>query len=124
LPLAKQVQLVSDYAKRAGAVLCNIEAPKFEDNEKTLDELIARINKTTAFLTTLKEEMVANDFETRLVPLPWMPGKGLTAQYYLDYYSRANFYFHFVTAYSILRHYGLEIGKADYMGMTGLKDLA
>jgi len=123
-PLAKQVQLVSDYAKRAGAVLCNVEAPKFEDNEASLTELIARIDKTVAFLATLSEDMVATDLDTRLVPIVWLPGKGLVATYYLEYYARSNFYFHFVTAYSILRHHGLEIGKGDYMGMPEFKDLA
>lgn len=123
-PLAKQVQLVSDFAKRSGAVLCNIEAPKFEDNEKSLTELIERVDKTIAFLSTLSEDMVAADLETRLVPIAWMPGKGLTAKYYLEVYALSNFYFHFVTAYSILRHYGLQIGKMDYMEMPEFKDLA
>ena len=67
--------------------------------------------------------MMKDDLETRLVPLVWMPGKGLTAQYFLEVYAHDNFYFHYTTAYSILRHYGLSIGKGDYMTGTEFKDL-
>lgn len=123
-PLVKQVQLASDYAKRLGATLCGVEAPKYEDNEKTFAELEARIDKTIEFLSTLKEDMVKNDLETRLVPLPWMPGKGLTAKYYVEIYGVSNFYFHYTTAYAILRNFGLPIGKGDYMGNLSFKDLA
>ena len=123
-PLVKQVQLVSDYAKRLGAVLCGIEAPKYEDNEKTFAELQARIDKTIAFLATLKEEMVKSDFETTIIPLPWMPGKGLTGKYYLEFYGISNFYFHYTTTYAILRNFGLQVGKGDYMGTFPFKDVA
>lgn len=122
-PLIKQVQLVSDYAKRSGAILCGVQNPSFEDNEKTLTELQQRIDKTLAFLATLTEAMEQKNLESQIIPLPWMPGKGLSGKYYIEVYGLSNIYFHYTTAYSILRHYGLAIGKGDYMGNVELKDL-
>lgn len=123
-PLVKQVQLVSDYAKRLGAVACDVEAPKYDDNETTFIELQERIDKTISFLSTLKEDMIKDDFETRIIPLSWMPGKGLTAKYYLEVYGISNFYFHYTTTYAILRNFGLPVGKGDFMGGFEFKDLA
>ena len=122
-PLVRQVQMTADYAKRGGAVLCGIEAPKYEDNEKTVEELQARIDKTIAFLSTLTPDMVKDDLETRMVPFIYVPGKGFTAKYFVEVYALTNFYFHYTTAYSILRNLGLPIGKQDYMSLD-LKDLA
>ncbi len=121
---AGQVRSATTAAKNGGGVLCGVDYPVFEDNEKTLDELIIRVDATVTFLKTLTPEMVKTDLETRMIPMTWLPGKGLTAKYYVEVYSLSNFYFHYVTAYSILRHYGLEIGKGDYMGNVELKDLA
>lgn len=121
--LARQVQMAADHAKKGGAVLCGVEAPKFEDNEKTIQELLERIDKTVAFLKTLTEDMVKDDLETQLVPLGWMPGKGLTAKFFVEEYALPNFYFHYTTAYAILRNFGLPLGKADYMSLD-FKNLA
>jgi len=121
--LARQVQMAADHAKKGSAVLCGIEAPKYEDNEKSIAELQTRIDKTVAFLTTLTSDMVKDDLETKMVPLNWMPGKGLTAKFFVENYSLSNFYFHYTTAYSILRNFGLPIGKGDYMAFE-LKDIA
>jgi hypothetical protein len=120
---ARQVQMTADYAKRGGAILCGIEAPNFEDNEKTIDELQIRIDKTIDFLKTLTPDMVKDDLETRLVPFTWVPGKGFTAKFFVEQYALPNFYFHYVTAYSILRNFGLAVGKGDYMSIE-LVDLA
>lgn len=124
-PLASQVRIASNYARNAGATLCGLEHPVYEDTEKTLAELQGRIDKVITFLSGLDEGMVKDDLETKVVALPWMPGKGLPAKYYVETYSLANFYFHYTTAYAILRHYGLSVGKADYMSgvMDNLKDV-
>jgi hypothetical protein len=123
-PLVRQVQIACDHAKKGSAVLCGVTAPVFEDNEKTLGELFERIDKTIAFLSTLSEENVVDLATAPMVPLYWAPGKGLMAKYFVETYARNNFSFHYTTAYSILRHYGLAIGKGDYMGGLELKDLA
>lgn len=120
---AQQVRSATNFAKNTGAALCAVEAPMFEDNEKSIPELKERITKTLTFLTSLTPAMVKDDLEVRLIPLAWMPGKGLTAKYFVEEYALSNFYFHYTTAYAILRHYGLQIGKGDYMGGVDLKDL-
>lgn len=124
-PLAGQVRSTCNFARNSAAVIRGVEQPIYEDDEKTLADLQARIDKVLAYLGEVTPESVKDDLETRLVPLAWMPGKGLTARYFLEEYALSNFYFHYVTAYSILRHHGLAIGKADYMGGgVDLKDLA
>jgi hypothetical protein len=125
-PLASQVRIATNFARNSGATLCGLENPVYEDTEKTLTELQARIDKVISYLQGLTEDMVKTDLETRIVALPWMPGKGLVAKYYLESYAHSNFYFHYTTAYAILRHYGLAVGKGDYMGnlMGNMKDIA
>lgn len=123
-PLASQVRITCNSARDAGSTMCGLENQSYEDNEKSLSDLQARIDKVLAHLATLSPEMLKDDLDTRLVPMYWMPGKGFTAKYFVERYTHDNFYFHLVTAYSILRHYGLAIGKVDYMGSVDLKDLA
>lgn len=123
-PLSRQVQMMCDFAKKSGALLSGVEIPMFPDTEKTIDELVGRIDKTLAFLATLPKDVVAPGLETKMIPMPWTPGKGLTAKYYIESYALPQFYFHYTTAYSILRHHGLAIGKGDYMGVVDLKDIA
>ena len=120
-PFVKQVQVVCDNAKGTAARIAGIEAPKFEDNEKTLLELKERIEKTLVFLCTLKEEQFVES-EERKVPIYFMPGKYLLGLEYLTDMALPNFYFHLTTAYDILRHFGLNIGKADYIGQVQFKD--
>jgi hypothetical protein len=122
--LAGQVRSTCNHARNAAAVIRGLDQPSYDDNEKTLTDLQARIDKVLAYLGEVTKESVKDDLETRLVPLYWMPGKGLTAKFFLEEYALSNFFFHYVTAYSILRHYGLEIGKADYMGGVELFDLS
>ena len=122
-PLASQVRTACNFARNSGAVITGVENPVYEDNEKTLADLQGRIDKVIAYLEPITPEKVKDDLETRLVPIVWVPGKGLTAQYFLEVYAHDNFYFHYTTAYSILRHYGLSIGKGDYMTGTEFKDL-
>lgn len=122
-PLAQQIRLMTMFAANSGAHLCGIQAPVLRDTLVTMSDLHARIDEALAFLTTLTEEMVKDDLDTRLIPLSWMPGKGLTAKYYIENFGHANFFFHYTTAYAILRHYGITLGKGDYMGSLDIKDI-
>lgn len=111
----EQIQSVCDAAKFCSARLTGKEAPKHEDNEVTIDEARQRIHKCVTFLQTLKPE----DFkgcETRQIQLPYLEGQVLTGEYYAVNIGIPNFYFHLTTAYAILRHNGVDIGKKDYMG--------
>ena len=114
--LTRQVQIASDNAKFGAARLANIEAPKFEDNETNFAELQARISKTIAFLDTITPQQLEGS-ENRDIVLVMhdtkQEMKGL--QYLLDRI-QPNFYFHVTTAYNILRHNGVEIGKKDFLG--------
>ncbi|HEV3245342.1 MAG TPA: DUF1993 domain-containing protein [Candidatus Paceibacterota bacterium] len=113
-PFLRQVQVACDNAKGGAARIAGIEAPKFEDNEKTIAELKQRIDKTVAFLKTIKPEQIAGQ-EEREVTLPhW--NKKMKASAYVMTYLIPNFYFHVATAYSILRSNGVQLGKADYIG--------
>ena len=121
-PLARQVQSACDSAKFIGARLSGKEAPKNPDTETTIDELKARIASTLAFLSTVTEADF-KDADKRIVPLSFMPGKGLKAADYLNELQLPNFYFHLTTAYNILRRNGVDIGKTDYMGRLNLIDV-
>jgi hypothetical protein len=116
LPLIKQIQIASDVAKGAAARLAGIEPPRFEDNEQTFPELIARIDKTLEFLRTVKPENLEGS-EDRTITLKLRDTtrefRGLT---FLRHWAIPNFFFHVTTAYNILRHNGVELGKADYLG--------
>ena len=115
-PFVKQVQIAADNAKGAAGRLAGVEIPKMEDNEKSFDELCARIDKTLAYLSTFKPEQFA-DAANKKIHLPWMPeGKHYDAPTYLSHFILANYYFHVTTAYDILRHLGMPIGKTDYIG--------
>jgi len=115
-PLARQVQIACDNAKGAVARLAGLEVPKHEDTETTLEELKARIAKTIAFVATVKPAQVdgseEKDIHLKLGKLE-VTWKGMQ---YLCGFALPNFYFHVVTAYDILRHNGVEIGKRDYIG--------
>ena len=119
-PLVKQVQSACDTAKFAAARLSGKEAPKHPDTETTVEELHARIQSTVAYLGTFS----AKDFEgaeTRAITLPFLEGKTLKGADYLVEMANANFYFHAVTAYAILRHNGVDLGKMDYIGALTLQ---
>ena len=117
LNLTRQVQIATDFAKGVCARLAGIEVPTYEDNETSFQDLQTRVAKTLLFLSTLTPAMV-DGTETREIVL--RPGtakeKKLTGQAYLLHYGLPQFFFHVTTAYDILRHNGIEIGKRDYMG--------
>jgi len=116
-PLLRQVQAACDAAKFVGARLASKEPPKNPDTETTHEELRARIASTLAFLETITAKD-CEGAETRMTPLPFMPGKGMMVPDYVSQLGVPNFYFHLTTAYAILRHNGVALGKTDFI--TGL----
>ena len=116
LPMARQVQIACDHAKGAVARLSGVEVPKYEDTEKTFAELKARIAKTIEFIQSVKPAQIDGS-EERDITLK-LGGKEITykGMQYLLGSALPNFYFHVMTAYNILRHNGVEIGKPDYIG--------
>ena len=121
-PLTRQVQVACDNAKGATGRLAGIEIPAKEDNEKTIDELIARIDWTLDFVKSVPASAFAGA-EERQVTLPYFKGKYMTGFDYAREYAVPNFLFHVVTAYGLVRKAGVPIGKADYMNGYPLKDL-
>jgi hypothetical protein len=122
LPFASQVRIATDMAKAAAANLGGKEAPKFEDNEKTIEELRARLHRCISFLETF----TASDFEKvnakTIVKIPFPQGKALRADEYLFGRQMPHFFFHVTTAYNLLRQGGVDIGKGDYIGSLDLLD--
>lgn len=116
-PLTSQVQLASDFAKGAGARLSGTANPSYADEEKTFAELQARIAKTVSFLESLQATAFAGA-ATRMVKVRLSRDveKDMTGQEYFNRYALPNFYFHITTAYNILRHNGVELGKGDFLG--------
>ncbi len=114
--LARQVQIASDMVKNGAARLAGVESPKFEDSETSFEELQARIAKTIGFLETVTEAQLEGS-EAREITLKF-PGREMTftGAVYLRGFVLPNLYFHMTTAYNILRHNGVPLGKADYMG--------
>jgi len=114
--LTRQVQIASDFAKGTVARLAGIEPPAYADTESSFAELIARVQKTVDFLKTIKAEQVDGS-ENRDIVLKMHTGElKFKGEAYLTQFSLPNFYFHATTAYAILRHNGIEIGKMDFMG--------
>jgi hypothetical protein len=118
----KQVQVACDTAKGAVARLAGVEIPKYEDTETTIAELMARVDKTIVFIQSVPESLFA-DATARKVTLPYFKDKYMTGFDYAREYAVPNFLFHVVTAYGLVRHAGVPIGKADYMNGMPLKDL-
>ncbi|BEP48684.1 DUF1993 domain-containing protein [Variovorax paradoxus] len=116
LTLAGQIQRASDAAKLGVARIAGITAPSFPDEEKTYDDLLARIAKTQEFLATVERTLVDGQ-EERAVTIKTREGEAhFTAQRYLLQFALPNFFFHVTTAYDVLRHKGMPIGKMDYLG--------
>jgi uncharacterized protein len=112
---ARQVQATCDVAKLVASRLSGKEAPKQEDNEKTLDELHARVQSIITYLGGF----TAKDFEqaaTRVVTQPRWEGNTMSGANYFLQHGLPNFFFHLTTAYAILRHNGVDVGKRDFLG--------
>ena len=118
----RQVQSACDQAKNGGARLAGVDPPRYEDNEKTIAELRTRIAKTVAFVKTLDAERIDTAAD-REITFPLGPNnKGhMRGADYLNHFALPNFYFHLTTAYDILRHCGVEIGKRDFLGTIPMR---
>ncbi len=116
LPMTRQVQIACDAAKGAMARLAGVEIPKHDDAEKTFAELKARIAKTIEFVRSFKPAQIDGTEEKEVVLKIRGNDVKFTGMQYLLGFALPNLYFHVTTAYNILRHNGVEIGKADYIG--------
>lgn len=116
-PLIKQVQIAADFARGISARLAGVEVPAYEGNEKNFSELDALLTRTIAFLDSLNAAQFDGSESREIVLRPGTPKeKKLSGQAYLANYGSPQFFFHVTTAYAILRHNGIGIGKRDYMG--------
>jgi len=115
-PLGKQVQIACDQVKGGMARLAGLEPPKFDDNETTFAQLQERIAKTIAFLDTIKPEQIDGSEAKEITFSIKEWNFEFVGQQYLLTWIIPNFYFHVTTAYDILRHNGVEVGKADFLG--------
>jgi hypothetical protein len=118
LPLTRQIQIACDFAVKTCARLSGSEVPSTPDTEKTFDDLQQRLATATNYVKDTAPAKFEGA-ETRDVTFPAGPDKTMTlkGQQYLSHFALPNFYFHATTAYDILRHNGVEIGKRDFMGV-------
>lgn len=123
-PFVRQVQAACDQAKWCCAKLCGKEGPSHPDTEKTIAEVRARLQTVIDYLGTFTREDFTGS-EARICRHQWMPeGKGVRGGDYLDQVVLPNFHFHCVTAYAILRHSGVPLGKSDYLTNVNFVPLA
>jgi hypothetical protein len=116
LPFTRQILIACDASKLCAARLAGIEAPKFDDTETTLAELQVRIRKTLDFLATLTPAQIDGSEDKSITfPVGRDKTRTMTGEAYLKHWATANVYFHVTTAYAILRHNGVELGKIDYL---------
>mgnify|MGYP005806198857 CR=1 FL=1 len=116
LPFTRQILVACDAAKNGVARISGVEAPKFEDTESTLPELKARIQKTLDYLATVPAERLDGTEDKEITfPVGREKTRTMKAEAYLKHWALPNFFFHITTAYAILRHNGVELGKADYL---------
>jgi hypothetical protein len=124
LPFTRQVLIACDAAKNCVARLSGVDAPKFDDTEATIPELKARIQKTLDYLASVPADKI-NGTEEKSITFPVGRDKTRTMQgeAYLKHWATANVYFHTTTAYAILRHNGVNLGKTDFL-LGGQADTA
>jgi len=117
LPFTRQIQIASDAAKGAMARLAGVEIPKWEDNEASFADLRARVQKTRDYVKSFAPSQIDGS-EDREISVPMRSGEALkfSGEVFLKHYALPNFFFHMTTAYALLRHAGVEISKADYLG--------
>jgi hypothetical protein len=116
-PLLRQVRVACDFAKSVSARLAGVEMPNFEDDEQTFADLQARIAKTLAFIGSLTPRQFDGSESREIVTQAGTPKeKRFSGQSYVLNYGLPHFFFHVSTAYGILRHSGVEVGKKDYIG--------
>jgi uncharacterized protein len=112
---ARQVQLACDQARNTAAYLSGKPGPSHPDTENSFAELHERIRKCAAYVSSVNEADLAGAAERKVSP-PWMGGRWLRGHDYLVQMAVPNFFFHVTTAYAILRHNGVPLGKADFIG--------
>ena len=116
LPFLRQVQIACDSAKFGVARLAGVEAPKFEDDEASFAELRERVRKTVEYVQSVPAAQI-DGTENKDVTVPRRDGSmTLKGEPYLKHWVLPNFYFHLTTAYALLRHNGVDLGKADFLG--------
>jgi hypothetical protein len=116
LPFTKQIQIACDGAKFGVARLAGVEAPKHDDTEASLADLRERVRQTIAFVQSVPAAQI-DGTEDKDVTIPRRTGSmTLKGEFFLKHYVMPNFYFHVTTAYALLRHNGVELGKMDYLG--------
>ncbi len=115
-PLTRQVQIAADFAKGAPARLAGVEVPAYPDSETSFAELAARIDRTREFLKTLAPAQIDGQEERTIELKVGGQMRAFKGQPYLLHFALPNFFFHATTAYAILRHNGIEIGKRDFIG--------
>jgi hypothetical protein len=115
-PFARQIQVAADFAKGAAARLAGVEVPKYDDSEHSFADLKARIAKTIAFIDSLPQDGIEVSAERDITTGSGATARQFKGQVYLLHYAMPHFYFHATTAYAILRHNGVDIGKKDFIG--------
>jgi uncharacterized protein len=117
LTFMRQVQVACDFAKGTMARLAGLEVPKWEDNEASVADLKGRVQKTIDYVKTFPAAQVDGS-ESREITVPMRSGDALkfNGEVYLKHFALPNFFFHSTTAYALLRHAGVEVGKGDYLG--------
>jgi hypothetical protein len=116
LPFSRQIQIASDTAKGCVARLAGLEVPAWEDNEATLDDLRARVRKTLDYVQSVPAAQFEGSDSRPIVLVTRQGERHFNGEDYLRHQALPNFYFHVTTAYALLRHAGVEIGKRDFLG--------
>lgn len=118
LPFVSQIRIASDGAKACVARLAGVEPPKFEDNEATLAELRERVRKTIDYVNSVPASAIDGSEERNIViPMRTRDALQFKGLFYLQHWALPNFYFHVTTAYALLRHAGVELGKGDFLAV-------
>ena len=115
-PFARQVQAAADFAKGCSARLAGVEVPRYEDTEKSFSDLRERVAKTLAFINDLPRDAIDASAQRDIVTGSGATARKFKGQVYLVHYAMPHFYFHATTAYALLRHNGVEIGKKEFIG--------
>jgi len=114
--LPRQVQIMTDTAKGAGARLAGVDVPSYEDTETSFPDLQALVDKTIDFLKSLKPEQIDGSEERSEIPRRDKEPLRMKGEPYLLHFALPNLYFHLTTTYALLRHNGVDLGKMDFLG--------
>ena len=115
-PFLRQVQVACDFAKGCTARLAGVDVPRYDDSEASFADLKARIATTVAFIDSLPQDGIEASAQRDISTSSGANAKQFKGQVYLVHYALPHFYFHATTAYAILRHNGVEVGKKDFIG--------